>query len=97
VKKKRVLPAHIIICTFFSIVFIVIMLCFKGTIMEEFCRQLRYLPLLQKYALKAHIRLLCGGKWPEEPIIERDTKTVVVSVVSFYALRVTPKALKSLY
>lgn len=51
--------------------------------MEEFCRQLRYLPLLQKYALKAHIRLLCGGKWPEEPVLQQDTKTVVVSVVSF--------------
>ena len=46
--------------------------------MEELCHQLRYLPLLKRWAAKANIRLLCEGK-------DKDvsTSTVVVSVVGF--------------
>ena len=46
--------------------------------MEELCHQLRYLPLLKRWATKANIRLLCEGK-------DKDvsTSTVVVSVVGF--------------
>ena len=46
--------------------------------MEEFCHQLRYLPMLRKWAEKANIRLLCEAR-------DKDgvTSTVVVSVVSF--------------
>lgn len=45
--------------------------------MEELCHQLRYLPMLKKWAKKANIRLLCEGR-------DKDgtTSTVIVSVVS---------------
>ena len=45
--------------------------------MEELCHQLRYLPMLKKWAEKARLRLLCEGR-------ENDgsTSTVIVSVVS---------------
>ena len=46
--------------------------------MEELCHQLRYLPLLKKWATKANIRLLCEGKDKDD-----STSTVVVSVVGF--------------
>lgn len=46
--------------------------------MEELCHQLRYLPLLKRWATKANIRLLCEGKGEDD-----STSTVVVSVVGF--------------
>ena len=46
--------------------------------MEELCHQLRYLPLLKKWATEANIRLLCEGKDKDD-----STSTVVVSVVGF--------------
>lgn len=46
--------------------------------MEELCHQLRYLPLLKKWATTGNIRLLCEGKDKDD-----STSTVVVSVVGF--------------
>ena len=56
--------------------------------MEELCHQLRYLPLLKKWATKANIRLLCEGKDKDD-----STSTVVVSVVGFLVNSFSPVCL----
>lgn len=49
----------------------------QGTLVEELCHQLRYLPMLKKWAEKARLRLLCEGRGKDG-----STSTVIVSVVS---------------
>ena len=56
--------------------------------MEELCHQLRYLPLLKKWATKANIRLMCEGKDKDD-----STSTVVVSVVGFLVNSFSPVCL----
>lgn len=53
----------------------------KGTLLQEVCRSLRFLPVLKKFAGNAQIRLLC-----ERKIGQLDLEAVTVSVVSIIIL-----------
>ncbi|XP_048585834.1 protein jagged-1b isoform X2 [Nematostella vectensis] len=54
----------------------------NGTLIEEFCRQLRYLPFLKKHARKAQIRLLCDGSWAPKPGKQKRDTGIIISVAS---------------
>ena len=53
----------------------------QGTLVEEFCYQLSYLPLLKSYAVKGQIRLYCDGVWGGKGSDSSETATVIISVV----------------